>query len=127
VVHRGNLYTLTVILIIATWLGYNDKNFRGDLFDPIVIANLCWLFFSPPVFSPLYWMTEWIVIPFGLLPYHWVLCQIRKHWPDTPGLDIFFSASVFDAPFKRDELGIRLTFLLIILWGEYDMYLSMRY
>lgn len=116
-VHRSNHYTLTIVLFTTVYLGYNDKGFRGDLCDPIVISQLVYLLVAPPVISPLYWMSEWITIPALLRPYHQLMTLLQRAWPESSVITNMLSLSVFTSKFERDEAGIRLTYLLVVLWG----------
>jgi len=117
VVHRTNHYTLTAVLIITIYLGFNDKSFRGDLFDPIMISQLFLVFLLPPVFSPIYWISEWIMIPIVMRPYHRFLLFLQEKCGQSFLLDLLLSVSVFSKDFDRDEMGIRITYLLVLLWG----------
>jgi hypothetical protein len=117
VVHRGNHYTISVILIIVLSLVFNFAGFRGDLFDPIMISQLVWLALAPPILNPLYWMSEVIMIPLVLRPYHRSLRTLEKRWPNAPWIQSLLSTSVFTYQYDRDELGVRISWGLPVLWG----------
>jgi len=128
-VHRANNYSIAIIVTVcAVYIANGGRFHHGIVFDPIIISQLVLLFLLPPVLCPLYWMTEWITIPFLLRPYHNAVEFLSRYEPNSSLIHMLMSISIYNNIHDRDEAGVRCAFFLYLAWvilGYIDELLSL--